>query len=335
MKNGTIKDIAAKSGVSISTVSRVINNNYPVSPEVRSRVLEVMEMVNYKPNSIARSLRNQKSQMIGLIVADLANLFFMEMAKGIEQAVSSHGYNIIIASSDGDVQKERRILAALLKERPAALIITPFDNNGSQLQEFVDVGIPVVMADRYIRGFECDVVCAVNFRMAYELTNYLLSKGHRDIAIANVLLSISSGIERYEGFLKALSEKGLKPVSKWVSSGSFNQQESYKWVKETFSAPSPPTALICANNIMTIGALHAFKDLGLKIPSDVSVVSMGEIPLHSLIDPRITYSQQDGFKMGEYAGQMAIERIEKGMNRNYMKKEISSPIMEYNSVRQI
>jgi LacI family transcriptional regulator len=335
MNNGTIKDIAAKSGVSISTVSRVINDNYPVSPEIRARVLEVMEMVHYKPNSIARSLRNRKSQMIGLIVADLANLFFMQMAKGIEQAVSPYGFNIIIASSDGDVQKERRILAALLNERPAALIITSYDNNGSQLQEFMDVGIPVVMADRYIRGFECDVVCAVNFQTAYELTNYLLNKGHRDIAIANVLLSISSGIDRYEGFLKALSEKELKPVSKWVSSGSFNQQESYKWVKETFSAPSPPTALICANNIMTIGALLAFKDLGLKIPDDVSVVSMGEIPLHALIDPQITYSQQDGFKMGECAGQMAVERIQKGMSQKYMKKEISSAILEYNSVRQI
>ena len=308
-KNGTIKDVAEKAGVSISTVSRVLNDNYPVHEETKKRVLEIIEMVNYKPNSIAKNLRSNKSNMIGLIVADIGNRFFMQLAKGLEKVVAEHGYNILIASSDGDVKKERILLSSMYQERPAALVITSFDSDGKYIQEFRESGIPVVMADRFISNIDCDSVFMDDFNAAYMLTKHLLDLGHRDIAIANVLLSISSGKSRYEGYLKALSEKKLKPNSRFVSSGNFDAEGSKVWVRNLFEQKSSATALVCANNIMAVGALLAFQELSMEVPRDISVVSIGRIPMQELIRPRITCSLHDGVRMGEIAGTMVTDRL--------------------------
>jgi LacI family transcriptional regulator len=329
----TISDVARQAGVSISTVSRVLNNNYPVRASVRSRVLEIADQLNYKPNSIAKNLRTSSSRIIGLILADIGNEFFMRMAKGIERAVSDPGYNILIASSDGDVEKERRLLKAMMEERPAALIFSPFDSGSGHLKDFADLGIPVIMVDRYLDDFKGDVVVLDNYQIARTLTNYLIGRGHRDIAIANVILSISSGRERYEGFLKALSEKKMPINPRYASGGHFDAEGCKAWVKELFSFKPYPTALICANNIMTEGALLAFKDLKLRVPQDVSLVSIGEIPFLELIEPKITYAVHDGFLMGTHAGRMALERIEGKRSGGGKKVVLESAMVEYGSVR--
>ena len=323
---GTIKDIAAKTGVSISTVSRVINNNYPVSEDIRKRVLEIVEMVNYKPNSVAKSLRSKKSSMIGLVVADIANHYFMHLAKGLESVVSESGYHIVMANSDGNLQKERQLLSALLEERPAAVVVTAFDSSPRHLQDFLDTNIPVVMVDRYIKGVECDEVVSNNFEIAHELTSLLLRQGHREIAIANVMLSTSTGRERYEGYLAALDQYGLKPSARFVSSGGFDSEVGREWVRTVFSAGDRPTALLCANNVMTIGALRAFRDLSLRIPRDVSVVSIGMIPLCDLIEPRITSALHDGFRMGVVAGEMVMNRIAQGLQYKSRREIVPMPI---------
>jgi len=322
----TIKDIASKAGVSVSTVSRVLNNNYPVSEEVRNRVLEIVEMLQYKPNSVAKNLRSKKSQMIGLVVADIANNFFMQLAKGIESVIVEYGYHIMIATSDGNVDKERQVLTAMLPERPAALIVTTFDSESRHLQDFIDTGIPVIMADRFLKGLDSDAVISDNFEAAYKLTSLLLEQGHKDIAIANVLLSISTGRERYEGYLKALDEYGLKPNTRYVSSGNFDAESSEKWVTEIFSGDKRPSALVGANNIMTIGALRAFRKLSLNVPKDVSMVSIGTMPFQDLIEPRITSSVQNGYEMGVIAGEMALRRIEKGIHIKSKRQVVQMPI---------
>jgi LacI family transcriptional regulator len=332
---GTITDVARKAGVSISTVSRVLNNNYPVRASVRSRVLEIADQLKYRPNSIAKNLRTSTSRMIGFILADMGNYLFMQIAKGIEQAVSASGYNIMIAGSDGDVQKERRLLRAMLEERPAALIISSFDSTSHCLKDFIDLGIPVVMTDRYLDDFGGDVVVLDNYQAAYSMTNYLIERGHRDIAIANVLLSISSGRERYAGFLAALSERKIKLNNRYVSGGNFDALSCKTWVKELFSHKKRPTALICANSIMTEGALLALQELSLRVPEDISLVSIGKIPFQELIEPKITSSVHDGFLMGAHAGRMALDRIEGKKTEGGEKIILESRLVEYGSVRNV
>jgi len=294
-----------------------------------------MEMLNYSPNSIARSLRSQKTDMLGLVVADLGHEFFMQVAKGLENAIAPHDFNMIIASSDSDVGKERKILPMLLEKRVAALIVASFDNDSTILRNFMEADIPVIMVDRVIKGFTCDSIVLDNFGTSYRLTQLLLSNGHRNIAIANILLNISSGIERYEGFIKALEDHGIRPNSRYISGDNFDREACSHWVKKVFSMKNPPTALVCANNIMTIGALLAFKEMGIRVPEDVSLVSMGKFALQSLIEPKITASIHDGFAMGQLAGEIAINRIQKGKNIPIRQEVIVPEIVDNGSVTHL
>lgn len=333
MKNETIKDIAAKAGVSISTVSRVLNNNYPVSSQSRQRVLEAAKLLNYSPNSVARSLRKQETHLIGVIVADLGNEFFMHMVKGIESAVAALGYCIIIASSDGDIAKERRLLAMMLEQRVSSLILTPFDSETTRLEEFRNVGIPVVLADRYIDGYRCDSVVSDNQEVAQSLTNLLIEAGHINIGIVNVQLSITSGRDRYQGFCRALTDGNLLLNTAWVSESCFDQNDAYLWIKSVFCTSGAPTALLCANNITAVGALRAFQELGLSIPNDVSLVVIGDLPMQEFISPKVTSSTQRGFDIGKASGVMAVERIKNGSLHQVKQLVIPSIITCRQSVR--
>lgn len=321
MKSATLKEVAAMAGVSVSTASRVLNDNYPVSAEVRERVFEVVKVLAYTPNSAARSLKTQKTDMIGLVVADIGSPFFVGIAKGIENMVMQQGYNILIAGSNGDVSKERQLLSALLEKRVAALIIASADSSGQALQPFVNARIPVILVDRFLPDIKADCVQEKNFEIARDLTRILIQHGHRDIAIANVLLSVSSGLSRYEGFMAAHKEAGIKPVSRYISGSNFSQEDVRNWTFKLFSGEKPPTAMFCANNVMVAGALLALRELSLRVPEDVSLVSFGDLDMQALIDTKITSSVQDSFAMGLIAGRLALDRINLGTTM--------PPVLEY------
>ena len=324
MKNATLKDVAAMAGVSLSTASRVLNDNYPVSANVRERVYEVVKALAYTPNSAARSLKTQKTDMIGLVVADIGSPFFVGIAKGIESMVMQKGYNILIAGSNGDVNKERQLLSTLLEKRVAALIIASADNSVQALQSFVNARIPVILVDRFLPDIKADCVQEKNFEIARDLTRLLIQNGHRDIAIANVLLSVSSGLSRYEGFMAAHQEAGIKPNSRNISGSNFTKEDARAWTHRLFACEKPPTAMLCANNVMVAGALQALRELSLRVPEDVSLVSFGELDMQELIDTKITSSVQDAFAMGLKAGNLALERILNGTER--------PPVLEYTDV---
>lgn len=332
MRSATLKDVAAMAGVSVSTASRVLNDNYPVSAEVRERVLEVIKALAYTPNSAARSLKTQKTDMIGLVVADIGSPFFVGIAKGIESTVMQEGYNILIAGSNGDVEKERQLLSALLEKRVAALIVASADSSGQALQPFVNAHIPVILVDRFLPDIKADCVLEKNFEIARELTRILIQHGHRDIAIVNVLLSVSSGLARYEGFMAAHKEAGLKPVSRNISGSNFTQEDARAWTYRLFSGERPPTAIFCANNVMVAGALQALGELSLRVPQDVSVVSFGELDMQALIDTKITSSVQDSFAMGVIAGRLALERITHGNGKPPMQEHMEMAIAVRSSV---
>lgn len=332
MKSATLKDVADMACVSVSTASRVLNNNYPVSNEVRERVLEVVKLLGYMPNSAARSLKTNKTDTIGLVVADISNLFFMRIAKGIENAIMPLGYNIIIASSDGDKNKEKKLLMMLLEKRVAALIIASSGRSGTYLQNFEAVGIPIILIDRMVRDIKADFVMEQDQEIARRLTRILFDAGHTNIAAANVNFSASPGLLRYEGFMEAHRECGIRPVSKYISGSNFEQEEAYQWVKKVFSTDHPPSAIFCANNIMTTATLLAFQEMSIKVPEDVSIVSFGELEMQPLIPLKITCSVQDAFGMGTIAGELALRRIEEGNAFPLAETYMDITIAERNSV---
>lgn len=310
MKGATIKDIAKLSGVSISTVSRVINNNYPVSGDVRRRVEQVMKECDYHPNAIARSLRNNKSHMIALIVPELPNLFFMRAAKGIEREIEKKGYGLAIASSGNSAEKEHAIIDMFIDRRIDGLVVATSDTGGGKLRYCREMGIPVVLIDRNIRDLENCKVLWNNLDGAYRLTRLLLEAGHRRVGIVNGALSSANGSGRLAGFQKAMEEAGLPCREDYISGSNITGEQAYGWVKTALQLPQPPTALFCANSIITDGTLQALEERGLRVGRDVSLVAFGSCDCNAYLKPRITTAEQDCVEMGRQAGRLINQLID-------------------------
>lgn len=335
MKNTTIKDVASYAGLSITTVSRYINNNYPVSASARKKIEEAIRTLGYKPNLAARSLKSNNSGMIGLVVADIANRFFMKIAKGLEEVVSEQGYQTIFASSDGEAEKERGILTMFEERRVDALIIASSDTEPGYLNVFAQDGTPVVAIDRWMEGLRADAVLEDNWNAAYQLMNYLLDRGHKDIAFQNVNMRLTTGRERFEGAMQAMREHNLEPSAQWISPGGFTREDSVAWARKIFSGRKKhPTAVFCANNMMTEGTLIVLKDMGLAVPEDVSLVSFGEVTMRELIEPSIVSVRQNPYELGNVAGRIILRRLQ-GDSSPYRQERYPVEIVEGESVKDL
>ncbi|MBS6645618.1 MAG: LacI family DNA-binding transcriptional regulator [Clostridiaceae bacterium] len=334
MKEITIKDIANEAGVSISTVSRVINGNYPVRQEVREKVEAVMKQLEYHPNAVARSLRINKTNLIALVVADLSNHFFMEIAKGLEIEVSKMGYHLVIASSGGSIEKERELIDTLVGKRIDGLVIASSDSDGGKIQKCLSLGIPVVLVDRTIKNITTNQILWNDFDCSYKLTRLLTDNGHERIGIVNVTLTNPNGSSRLEGFKQALTDAGLPISEAFISPSNFSERQAYDYVMGIMQKENRPTALYCANNIMLEGTLLALRELGLKVYDDVSLTAFGRLECNKYITPQITSADQDSLEMGHQAGEI-LSGLLAGKNTYSTQIILDSRIRERGSVKKI
>jgi LacI family transcriptional regulator len=305
----TIRDIAKEAGVSIATVSRVINNNYPVSGEVEQTVKNTMAILGYRPNANARSLRSKNSRLIALVIADLSNRFFMEAAKGLESVISSSGYNLIIAGSGGEIEKERAIIDSLLEMRIAGLVMACIDKNPERLNTCESMGIPVVLIDRKVEAINACQILWNDYAGSYQLTKHLIDNGHRDIAIVNVSLQNNNGLKRLEGFKRALKDVGQNLPREYISHSNFTEEDAYEYVMKLFRDFRPPSAIVCANNIMLEGTLAALRTFKLQVYHDVSLVIFGNPECNKYLDRKITAAVQDIRSMGTIAGELICDLL--------------------------
>lgn len=318
MKKVTIREVAKRANVSIATVSRVLNNNYPVSEDVKIKVLEAISALNYQPNGIARSLKSKRTYMIGIVVGDITNPYFMQIVKGVESVVTTKGYNIILGSTNENPTQELKLLRLLNEKRVDAIILATCDNDGSYIKQLIEQGIPIVMVDRKIEGVNTDIIVEDNFSASYNLTNYLIKKGHKKISIVNGLLNISTGKERFEGFKRALEDNGIPIVEEYILKGNFNRENAYNSVKKMIETleSNLPTAIFAANNLMAEGAMIAIYEKKLRIPEDISIVSFGDISIPQLVKPKLTVISQNAYAIGQKAAEIVIERIS-GRKKEY------------------
>lgn len=334
MSEVNIKDIANIAGVSVSTVSRVINDNYPVSAEVKKRVQEVMKNLDYHPNAVARSLRMNRTNTVALIIADLTNNFFMGIAKGLEYQLSEMGYSLVIASSGGDAEREKKLIDMLVAKKVDALVAATVDSEPDKLKGCIAQGIPVVLVDRLLNGISANQISWNNFESAYRLTELLIKNGHKRIGIINVHLSNSNGVERLEGFRQAMEDYHISLQKEFVSQANFSERQAYDSVQKMMRLKERPTALFCANNVMVEGALSALQDLELKVYEDISLVAMGNLSCNKYINPKITCAVQDSFKMGVKAGDI-LKDILAGKQSYTAQIRMETELKEYGSVKKI
>lgn len=308
--NVKLKDIAEYLGISVSTISRVVNNKNRVDDETRRRVTEALEKFQYHPNAIARSLKSQNSKAIGLIVPDISNLFFSMVIKGLEAVARQNGYYVILCNSDENKTREEEYTNFLLEKQISGLVIAIEGGEANFFNLYKKSGIPIVFIDNLPRiNDNFDYVIIDNMKASYELTNHLINNGHKKIGIITGTLDESVSSERLKGWEKALGENGIPVKKKWIGVGDFKQESGYKIMQGFLKQAEIPTAILAANNFLAYGAIHAIREAGLRVPENISLVCFDAIDFAGLIKPQITSVIQPAEEIGRIAGEIIMRKI--------------------------
>ncbi len=325
----TIKEVAKASGVSTATVSRVLNGNYPVAEATRTKVMEAVETIGYRPNVLAKSLKINKTYTVGLVVPDISNVYFMNIAKGIESVISSYGYTLALGSSDEIEDKELKLLQTFRDKRFDYCVVASCLKDFTTLSNLIDDDFNLIMVDTYNDELDVNFVIEENEKYSYKLTKYCIDMGHTNIAIVGGIEHISTAISRYAGFIKALQDNGITFNDNYYVNGGYDRNIAYTKVKQLLENYSP-TLIYATNNRMAEGAMLAIKEKGLKIPEDISVVSYGDLERSELIEPKLTIISQDSYAMGLKVGQIIVSSSDK--SKTYTVK---SEIIIRNSVKRL
>ncbi|HEY5562213.1 MAG TPA: LacI family DNA-binding transcriptional regulator [Clostridiaceae bacterium] len=308
----TIKDVAKHAGVSIATVSRVINKNYYVSHGIEVKVSNAIKELGYYPNSVARSLKNDTTHSIGFVVSDISNNHYTRIAKALEKVIEDEKYNIIVCSTENKKEREKALIELLMSKKVDGLIINTTGKNSDFISQ-ISNNVNVILINRKIKGisFKGDFIDSNNSEGGYTLVSHLLSLGHRKIAVINGNLELSTGLERYEGFKKAMQETGLNVENnyKYRYDGDFSTESGYQGMAKIMSLSDKPTAIVVMNNSMAIGALRYFKSHQINVPQDISIVSYGDIDNIDLLYIQPSIVTLNAQIIGSKAGEMLLERI--------------------------
>ncbi len=306
----TIHDVAKRAGVGSITVSRVINNSGYFSPETRKRVEKAIAELGYVPNSLARSLRSRKTNSVALMVADITNPFFTTLARGVEDAANKAGYTVIFCNTDKSQAKEEEYINVLLQKRVDGLLLVPTQNSDHAIRRIQKHGTPVVVLDRQVPNINVDTVRCNSVQGAYDLTRYLLSLGHKEIAVISGKLGIATADDRVAGYRKALAEANIDLDEQYIIRGELTPEGGYSMTTQAISLPQRPTALIATNNFITIGAMKALQEAGLGVPADIALVGFDDLPPAMVTFPFFTVISQPAYEMGTKAMELLLTRLE-------------------------
>ena len=306
----TMRDISKKAGVSVTTVSHVINETRIVSDELRLRVLSAMEELRYRPNALARSLRRGETTTIGLIVPNNANPFFSEIARGIEDTTYKEGYSLILCNSDDDVSRELRYTRTLIDNQADGIIFVAAGGSEDSLQLLDDRNVPFVIVDRNISSVSADSVLIDNRSGGEQATDHLLQLNHRRIGCITGPSNLNSSIDRVAGYIDTIKRAELKIDDNLIVKGNFDFDSGYRCANELFALKKPPTAIFACNDMMAIGAIRAAKDADIEVPSQLSVVGFDGIPLAKYVTPPLTTVQQPKHELGQIASELLLSRIQ-------------------------
>lgn len=306
----TIRDVAVRAGVSVTTVSHVINQSRPVSAELRERVLAAMTELGFQPNAVARSLRSRQTHTFGMILPDSANPFFAEVARGIEDASFAFGYSVIVCNSDGDPARELRYINLLAQKRVDGLLLVAAGECAQRTALLKACAIPAVIIDRELPDLTADCVLIDNAEGGRLAIEHLLALGHRRIGCIAGPAALSPGLDRLAGYRQALHAARLAPDDALIVNGDFHDRGGYAAAQALLSLPDPPTAIFAGNDLMALGAMAAAHAAGVQIPAELSIVGFDDIHLAAFLNPPLTTVAQPKHELGVLAAEMLFARLE-------------------------
>ncbi|MBE0652939.1 MAG: LacI family DNA-binding transcriptional regulator [Bacteroidales bacterium] len=320
--NVTIKDVARELGVSPSTVSRALKDHPDISPETKRQVRELVEKLKYKPNAVALSLRNRKTNIIGVIVPQMVHHFFSSVISGIEEAAMASGYNVMIFQSNEDYDREVLNVQSLLSSRVdgALVSISKTSRKFAHFRELMDNDVPLVLFDRVCDDLETDKVIVDDFNGAFNAVEHLIKTGCRRIAHFSAPQHLLIGYQRQRGYITALEKNGIKVDDALiVKCDTF--EEALEITPKIMALPDPPDAIFAVNDMTATGILRVLKKMNLRIPEDVSIAGFTDGLVSTVTDPPLTTVSQHGFELGKKAAEILLDRIRSGV-------ELKNPVTE-------
>ncbi|MEV7243494.1 LacI family DNA-binding transcriptional regulator [Streptomyces sp. NPDC093248] len=317
----TMADVARSAGVSVATVSHVLNGTRPVLPHTRQAVLDAVDALGYTPNTLARSLVTSRTRSIGLAVSAISNPYFTEILQGVEAAALAAGYGLLVADPHDDPAHERKVVQLLHERRVDGVIVAPSARPRDLVAYLGRHAVPAVFLDRALPAGDpsagdpahgrspFDQVCAENTGPMADLVGHLAGLGHRRIGLVAGLPGLSTTEERVAGYRQALAAAGLPFAEGLVVSGHSEPAGAERATAALLSLPAPPTALVTANNAMTIGALRALRERELAVPDDIALCCFDDFAWADLFSPRLTAVAQPGREIGARAVSVLLERL--------------------------
>lgn len=307
-----IQDVAKHAGVSIATVSRVLNGSARVSAGIKKRVEDAMEALSYEPNPAARSLRRNRSRIIGLLISDIQNPFFMGLIRGVEDQALRHEYSLILCNSSESPQREQQYLDVLYAERVAGVIVVPTrEHLGEETRKrFCERGIPIVAVDRRLKDKNIDAVLVDNLRGAREAVAHLVANGYRRVGVITGPQRVTTGRERLEGYRLALQDAGIPFDPALERHGPFNAETGRTLAEELLGLEPPIDALFVGNNLMTLGAMGAIRERNLRLPADLALVGYDDIQWAEVGPVSLTTVIQPVYELGSTAALRLFQRLQ-------------------------
>ncbi|MBK6724872.1 MAG: LacI family DNA-binding transcriptional regulator [Acidobacteria bacterium] len=319
-KNATLNDIASTIGVAPMTVSRVVNGTGYVSEKTREKVLLAVKEMSYRRNGLARNLKRQKTDTVGLVLGDISNPYSTEIANAVRERLAARGYNLFICISEHSANEDIGAFESLVDHNIDGLIVATRSNQDGdeRLRSIADSNLPVVVVGRDFHHSRVDFVSADNLRGGFEATQHLIDLGHRRIAFIGAGFESRSSLKRLQGYLNALEKHGIEIDERLITGrkesvsdvpGYSTEKIGYEGMKRLLSLPSPPTAVFARNDFTAVGAMSAIKDAGLSIPQDIAIVGFDDTPLASHMMPALTTVRQPMRLLGQLAAEMLLKRI--------------------------
>ncbi len=323
MKNHqvTIKDVARELGVSVSTISRALKDHPDISPQTKKMVREMVEKMNYQPNAIALSLRNQRTNILGVVIPEIVHHFFSSVISGIDAAAVSQGFNVMFFQSNESYEREVMNLQSIMNSRADGVLISVAKGTKkfSHLKQLQSNNIPLVFFDRACDEIITDKVIVDDFEGAFNAVDYLIQTGCRRIAHFEGPQHLSISYLRKRGYISALEKNGLN-VDDEIIIPCDSYEKALETSRDLMSRPNRPDAIFTVNDMTAVGTLNTLKSMGLRVPQDVSIVGFTDGLVSSITDPLLTTVSQNGFQIGKKATEILIRRIN--------ETEPSAPVTE-------
>jgi LacI family transcriptional regulator len=338
-KVNDIRDLAEIVGLSATTVSRVLNGkaiSYRISEKTQERVLKAAKDYNYTPNKIARGLKLSKTDTLGLIIPDISNPFFSDIASSIEREAYNKGYSLILCDSNEDQKMENELIELLRSHKVDGIIIAPIGTDYENIKNTFNSGMPLVVIDRSSPETGLPSITSDNYQGGYDAVNYMISMGHKKISCIQGIPKSQPSLERVRGFKDALRHGNIDFDNNMIVGDDFSTDNGYRQTRILFSLDDAPTAIFALSNLIGLGVIKAVHEMGLKIPDDISLISFDEQPYSAFLGTPMTTVDQKKSEMGQLAVAVLVEYIK---NKEYRKKvvnmKLKTILIVRNSVRKI